>query len=159
MNAHAKRVVHAKGNDERRTPKWLFRQLDREFHFKVDAAATSKNKLCAQHYGPGAKDADRNALRVSRWASSAWLNPPYSKAGKFVEKAAQQAATYGVTTVLLLASRTDTRYWHDHIWDRTRHRPYPGVQLRFWKGRLHFDKEEHGAPFPSVIVVMKGHRA
>jgi site-specific DNA-methyltransferase (adenine-specific) len=86
-----------------------------------------------------------------------WLNPPYSKCREFMVKAAFEAQR-GSTVVCLVPSRTDTRWWHDCVWDRVRHQPRPGVEVRFIKGRLKFGGATAGAPFPSVLVVFRGKR-
>ena len=55
-----------------------------------------------------------------------------------------------------MPARTDTRWFHDVVWDAARHRPRPGVEVRFIKGRLKFGgtgPAENSAPFPSVAVI------
>lgn len=140
------RVVFSAKSDEWETPQDLFDQLDQEFHFELDCAATYENKKCARYLS--------DALEVD-WSSMNWLNPPYSMCRAFIAKAFEQQVM-GNTTVLLVPSRTDTRWWHDHIWDRFFHRPRTGVEIRFLKGRLKFGGAAAGAPFPSVIIVMRG---
>jgi hypothetical protein len=49
---------------------------------------------------------------------------------------------------MLIPSRTDTRYWHDHI--------MKADEIRFIKGRLKFGNSKNGAPFPSAIIVFRG---
>ena len=51
--------------------------------------------------------------------------------------------------MLLIPSRTDTRYWHDFI--------MKADEVRFIKGRLYFNDGDGGAPFPSCIVVFSGY--
>jgi hypothetical protein len=95
-------------------------------------------------------------LTVSWWfGRPVWCNPPYSLAKAFVAKAAAEQRL-GVTSVLLIPARTDTRYFHEHIWDKALHRPRPGVEVRFLKGRLKFVGATNSAPFPSMIVVFRG---
>mgnify|MGYP003139136647 CR=1 FL=1 len=70
-------------------------------------------------------------------------NPPYSKIGEFVKKAYEESLK-GCTVVMLIPSRTDTKYWHDYcIYG----------QIRYIKGRLKFGNAKNSAPFPSCIVV------
>jgi hypothetical protein len=71
-----------------------------------------------------------------------------------VEKAASEARD-GATVVMLLPSRTDTKYWHRFIWDAEKHQPRPGVEVRFIKGRLKFGNSQNSAPFPSVVIVFR----
>lgn len=158
------RVVFSRQSDLWTTPPDLFAELDAEFHFGLDATATKATALCPQYFGPDHwKPYWRDAL-VVKWnyvARVAFLNPPYSQCKAFMEKAAQEARR-GVTTVCLVPARTDTRWYHAHVWDRTRHRPYPGIQVRCLKGRLKFggvvtkSGKPTGAPFPSLVVVFWG---
>lgn len=54
--------------------------------------------------------------------------------------------------VLLIPARTDTAYFHDYI--------YGKAEIRFLRGRLHFEDEDGNrfppAPFPSMVVVYNG---
>lgn len=77
-----------------------------------------------------------------------WLNPPYSEIDKWVEKAYRETRNDNTVVVMLIPSRTDTRYFHNYIYQRT--------EIRFVKGRLHFNDSKGGAPFPSMIVVFRG---
>jgi hypothetical protein len=54
----------------------------------------------------------------------------------------------GKTVVMLIPSRTDTKYWHDYIMKAT--------EIRFIKGRLKFGGSKNSAPFPSAIIIFKG---
>lgn len=144
-------VMFSRASDEWSTPQDVFDDLLEEFHFGIDLAASHENAKCPLFYHRG-----RNALEED-WSSAArigWLNPPYSQVAAFVGKAARQAER-GFTTVMLIPSRTDTRYWHEHIWDTERHRPRPGVEVRFLKGRLKFGESQNSAPFPSVVIVFR----
>lgn len=58
----------------------------------------------------------------------------------------------GNLTDCLLPSRTDTKWWHEFVWDRSYSRPYPNVLVKFLPGRLKFGGMKTGAPFPSVLV-------
>ena len=48
---------------------------------------------------------------------------------------------------MLIPARTDTRYFHQYIYKKS--------EIRFLKGRLKFGNSKNGAPFPSMVVVMK----
>jgi DNA N-6-adenine-methyltransferase (Dam) len=70
------------------------------------------------------------------------MNPPYGMTiGQWVKKAAESDAT----VVALLPARTDTRWFHDHVYGR--------AKIRFIKGRLKFNDGKKPAPFPSMLVV------
>lgn len=62
------------------TPQWLFDELDREFHFTLDAAATKENTKCASFLEDGL---------TQDWEGVVWCNPPYGKGvtPKWIEKA------------------------------------------------------------------------
>jgi phage N-6-adenine-methyltransferase len=148
-------VVFSKKSDEWETPDALFAQLSEEFCFTLDAAATAANAKVPNYLGPDREEAFfRNALYSGlSWTTTGavWLNPPYSKVGEFVEKAVAEARM-GQTIVMLLPARTDTKWFHTHLYQK------PGVEIRFLRGRLRFKGGLHSAPFPSMVVVLWGRR-
>jgi hypothetical protein len=74
-------------------------------------------------------------------------NPPYGKEiSKWIAKAYQEYQR-GATCVLLIPSRTDTKWWHDYI--------MKADEIRFIKGRLKFGDSKNSAPFPSAIVIFR----
>ena len=150
-------LMFSKASDEWETPQPFFAALRREFDLTVDAAASPGNKKLPDYFGPGSPICE-DAL-VANWSmfgtlSRMWCNPPYSRCAEFVAKAAAERLN-GVLTVMLIPSRTDTRYWHAHIWDVEKHQPREGIELRFVKGRLKFGNQKNCAPFPSVVVVFR----
>lgn len=157
-------LMFSKASDEWSTPQDLFDALDAEFSFTLDAAASAENAKCPLWFGPTHHGPEyRDALTIDWWighrpdTEAVWLNPPYSKCREFIAKAASEARK-GVTVVCLVPSRTDTRWWHEHVWDRECHQPRLLVQVRFLKGRLTFGGAPNGAPFPSVVIVFHGHQ-
>jgi len=149
-------LMFSKATDEWATPQEFFDALHAEFDFQLDAAASADNAKCEMFMTQ-----DINALAQDWFAAvdccdtqAVWLNPPYSKCREFIAKAAAEARK-GCTVVCLVPSRTDTRWWHDYVWDRATHRPRPGVEIRFVKGRLKFGGAAQGAPFPSVVIVFR----
>lgn len=133
------------------TPEKVFRELDDEFAFVLDAAADHTNALC-QLYFTESHDA---LTRSWHPYGTVFLNPPYGRSiGQWVAKAAEEARQ-GCTVVVLIPARTDTRYFHDYIWDKEHHCPKPGVQVRFLQGRLTFVGADNEAPFPSMVVVFE----
>lgn len=131
------------------TPQSFFDELDKEFHFVLDAAATAKSAKCKKFFTP-----EDDGLKQS-WSvdnGSVWCNPPYGKEiGKWVKKAYEEAQK-GYPIVLLIPARTDTAYFHNYI--------YHKAEIRFVRGRLKFTDEEGNAkdatPFPSMIVIYNG---
>lgn len=155
--------MFSKASDEWSTPQDVFDALDAEFGFSLDAAARLETSKCgAWYFGPDYPiEGLRDALAVDWLACCGlferphiWLNPPYSKCRAFIAKAAEEARK-GCTVVCLAPSRTDTRWWHEHVWDSEKHAPRPGVEVRFIKGRLKFGGATAGAPFPSVVIIFR----
>ena len=118
----------ARGNWK--TPKALYNSLDSEFHFDFDPCPT--NPIF-------------DGLLVE-WGTRNYVNPPYGRViGLWIEKGYKEF-TEGKLVVFLIPSRTDTRWWHEWIMKAS--------EIRFLKGRLHFD-ERGPAPFPSAVVVFR----
>lgn len=148
--------MFGKATDEWETPRDIFDRLDAEFSFDADMAATACNRKCGFYFSDSLTDG------WLEWAEcvglvdppTVWLNPPYSRCREFIAKAAQEASK-GCTVVCLVPSRTDTRWWHEHVWDGEKHQPRPGVEVRFIKGRLKFGNSQNSAPFPSVVIIFR----
>jgi site-specific DNA-methyltransferase (adenine-specific) len=131
------------------TPQDLFDELNAEFHFDLDPCATAENAKCAKFYTK--KDDGLN----QRWHGSVFVNPPYGRQiAHWVRKSAREAMD-GVTVVMLIPARTDTNWWHGHIWDTEKQQPKQGVEVRFLRGRVKFGGHKSGAPFPSAVVVFR----
>lgn len=124
------------------TPQKLFDKLNEEFHFTLDPCANIENHKCEKYY-----TIEQDGLFYD-WANErVFCNPPYGRAvGEWVEKSYWEAKK-GALVVMLISSRTDTRWWHNFI---------EGVaEVRFIKGRLKFQGAKNSAPFPSCIVIFK----
>lgn len=117
-----------------RTPKELYRRLDAEFHFDFDPCPT---------------DPKFNGLDpFFDWGKCNFVNPPYGREIiKWCEKAYMEWQK-GKTVVMLIPSRTDTKWWHNYIMEAD--------EIRFIVGRLRFDDQKNSAPFPSAVVIFKG---
>lgn len=79
-----------------------------------------------------------------------FCNPPYSQIGKWVRKAYEESHNEDTVVVLLIPSRTDTKYFHDYILHRS--------EIRFVSGRLRFGGAKYNAPFPNMVVIFRGPR-
>jgi phage N-6-adenine-methyltransferase len=135
-------VHFSSASDEWPTPRWLFEALDREFGFTLDPCATVRNAKCRRFF-----TRTDDGLLQDWGTESVFMNPPYGRViGEWVAKA-RRSARLGATVVCLLPSRTDTRWWHDHV--------LKADDLRFFRGRLTFEGGKHPAPFPSVVVVFR----
>ena len=103
-------------NDHWATPKWLYDELDAEFHFNFDP--------CPLH-------ADFDGLAID-WGFSNFVNPPYNRIDKpkFIQKAYEQWLI-GNGSVLLIPAATGTSQFHDLI--------LPNAEVRFLRGRIAFE--------------------
>jgi phage N-6-adenine-methyltransferase len=156
----SKAIHFSRESDLWETPDDVFQALHEEFDFKVDGAATEETSKLPVWYGPGSS-IDSDALHAS-WEGPVFLNPPYSQCYAFVEKAYTECVINRVTTVILLPARTDTKWFHNFIWDKHKNKPYDfdhfKVEVRFLKGRLKFKlpgKKANSAPFPSMVVIFR----
>lgn len=153
-------VMFSTGKDDWATPPDVWADLHREFGFSWDVAANRHNYKGERgcFFGPGSEfGEDALAFAWGPFIGPCWCNPPYSRGlqGKFIAKAAEERQR-GVTTVMLLPARTDTRAFHAHIWDAAKHQPREGIEVRFLPGRLRFVGAKDAAPFPSMIVIFRG---
>ena len=113
-----------------KTPKWLYDELNEEFAFDFD---------------PCPPNPTFDGLQID-WGTMNFVNPPYGRAlPDWVNKAWWEFRRQK-RSVLLIPSRTDTRYWHDVIF------PF-ATEIRFMPGRLKFDDQKNSAPFPSAVIV------
>ena len=81
------------------------------------------------------------------WHGRVFVNPPYGRElERWIAKAkAEVEQGRARCVVALVPSRTDTRWWHEHI---------AGVaDVYLLRGRLAFGDGEVPAPFPSAVVV------
>ncbi len=123
------KVMFSSASDHWSTPKETYDALNSEFHFTDDPCPIG-----------GSDGLTRN------WGDTVFVNPPYSKIGVWVRYAYEQYED-GRTVVMLIPSRTDTRWWHDYC--------MKAKEIRFIKGRLKFGDSKNSAPFPSAVVIFK----
>lgn len=150
-------VMYSSGKDDWGTPPDLFESLHKEFNFDLDGAANEFNHLLPNWTGPGSPFPD--AIIDGSWHyARVFCNPPYSKCKEFVQHATNEVILNRAFVCMLIPARTDTKYWHNFIWDRGLHKPYSYIhQIRFIKGRLKFTVDgkpaENSAPFPSCLIL------
>ncbi len=91
------------------TPKALFVALNEEFDFKVDICASHSNAFLDEYF------TEEYSALENEWdeyyGDSAFMNPPYSKTGEFLERAYDQARTYNITVVALVNANCDTKWF------------------------------------------------
>ena len=100
------------------TPQAFFDELDKEFHFALDPCATEQNAKCDFYF-----DKEMNGLLESWDNYTVFRNPPYGRELKYWVKKASEAR--GGIVVMLIPARTDTRYFHEYIYQK------PNVEIRF----------------------------
>lgn len=123
------RVLFSSASGNWTTPRELYAELDREFHFDFD---------------PCPSNPTFDGLIVE-WGKSNYVNPPYGREiGLWLAKGVLEW-NEGKTVVFLIPSRTDTKWWHTYV--------MKADEIRFIKGRLKFSNHKNSAPFPSAIVV------
>ena len=109
------------------TPKGVYDQLDKEFSFTLDPCPLQSTT--------------EEGLQRPWSGQLVFCNPPY---GRGVQDWLQKAREADVA-VYLLPARTDTLWWHQYA--------LQADEIRFIKGRLHFNESKTGAPFPSVVLI------
>ena len=143
MQSKAEGVLFKSNSDEWETPQSIFDSLNSEFHFTLDPCATEQNHKCGLYYTK-----EEDGLQQNWEGQTVFCNPPYSKIADWVEKAYRENRQDHTVIVLLIPSRTDTRYFHNFIYQR--------AEIRFVKGRIRFGDSTTNAPFPSMVVIFRG---
>jgi site-specific DNA-methyltransferase (adenine-specific) len=126
-----KRALFTSERQNWKTPKRFYEALDQEFFFDFDPCPPNPNF---------------DGLAVE-WGQRNFVNPPYNQIKLWVARAFEQAQK-GKLVVMLIPSRTDTRWWHEYV--------MKADEIRFIQGRLSFDDCGRPAPFPSCVVVFRG---
>lgn len=133
-------VMFSSASEDWATPQSFFDQLNEEFKFTLDPCAAPNNAKCDQYF---TKEDD--GLTKDWTGEVVFMNPPYGRPiGQWVKKAFEESVK-GATVVCLLPARTDTKWFHDYIYNRS--------EIRFIKGRLKFGDSKNSAPFPSMVVI------
>ena len=127
------------------TPQAFFDKLDDEFHFTLDPCADDFNHKCDRYYTE-----KQDGLKQDWSGETVFCNPPYGREiGKWVKKCFEEVYCGSCKcAVLLLPARTETRWFHDYIYNK--------AEIRFIKGRLRFGGSSVNAPFPNMVVVYRG---
>ena len=75
-----------------------------------------------------------------------FVNPPYGRAiGRWLKKGYEESKKHNTLVVMLLPSRTDTKWWHDYV--------MKAKEIHLLRGRLKFGSSTNAAPFPSAGAV------
>lgn len=134
--------MYSSKTDKWATPQAFFDRLNEEFHFTLDPCALPENAKCKRFFSPA-----ENGLAQNWGGEIVFCNPPYGRAiYDWVRKCSAEAQKPDTIVVALLPARTDTRYFHEFIYNKAQ-------EIRFVKGRLKFGNSKNAAPFPSMVVV------
>ncbi len=147
MNLSYKAIMTSDKQDWE-TPQELFDNLNNEFDFELDAFASDKNAKCKHFF------TERDDSFQQDWTKykSIFINPPYtSKVQDEVLKKINDtiSSNWRGVIVLLIPARTDTKRWHDYIFNKA-------DDIRFIKGRLRFEVDgipRGSSTFPSAVIV------
>lgn len=90
--------------------------------------------------------ADFDGLKRVYDNKSIFCNPPYSQISIWVDYLLDLFDNHGCDFVLLVPARTDTKWFHKLLARRE-------FDIKFYKGRLHFNDSKQGAPFPSILIM------
>lgn len=134
-------LLDGRGDQTWTTPKEVFDAFDKRFCFAVDACASQKNSLCEQFWTE-----QDDALAQDWGAQSIWVNPPFAKAKKFVEKAVESASN-GALVTMVIPANMNSCYWHDYILGK------PNVEIHFPRRGLKFGGAKKVCPCPVAVVV------
>jgi len=153
--------------DEWRTPPELFELLDREFHFRTDAAATNENALC-QFYMLDALSLDTWVDKV--YEPTLFLNPPFSQAPAFLAKANEEAKKGATVVCLVRGGAPETKWWRDAVLSDSigaadghpTYFLYPRHEIRYLIPRVQYqlpewEGEGGNTDFPSALIIMRPH--
>lgn len=137
-------VIFESNNIEWSTPEWLFKELNDEFGFDLDACASDENHKCLVYYTK-----ENDSLTKDWGGHTVFCNPPYGRkyTPLFVKKCYEESLKPGTVVVALIPARTDTQWFHHYV--------YGKAEIRFVKGRLKFGGSKNNAPFPSMVVIWR----
>lgn len=139
------KILFSSKKEDYETPQYLFNELNEEFHFTLDPCSDENNFKCKKHY-----TIKEDGLKKDWSGNIVFCNPPYGrKIYDWIKKSFEESKKNNTIVVLLIPSRTDTKYFHEFLYKKD------NVELRFLKGRIKFGNSDHGAPFPSLIAIMR----
>ena len=145
MNKNTQKTMFSSKTGEWATPQEFFDKLNWRFGpFDLDPCANPHNIKCANFYTEA-----EDGLSKDWTGHTAFVNPPYGKGiDKWIKKSYDTSRDGETRVVMLIPSRTDTKYWHNYVMKAS--------EVYFLKGRLKFGDSVNSAPFPSAVVVFDG---
>jgi phage N-6-adenine-methyltransferase len=137
-------------SDERATPQLLYDELNAEFNFTCDLAASFENYKHSNYYSI----MPPNSAFNHDWVDINWCNPPYSAIKVWLSYGRKQVNKHNSTIVWVLPMDGSTQWFHSFIWDKKKHQPRPGIQMRYPDKRYKFEGNSNSAKFATLIIVM-----
>lgn len=138
-----KKACFTSNSDEWYTPDSLYDELYRRYGFTLDPCGCEESHKCEKYY-----NINDDGLSKSWSYERVFCNTPYSDIKSWVKKAHDEILYNNCKiVVLLLPARTDTRWFHDYIYNK--------FDIIFLKGRIKFSGSKNSAPFPSMLVIMR----
>ncbi len=145
-----RKLMFSSNRQDWATPKEIFKQLDKEFHFTLDPCCTEKTAKCKKFFTP-----KEDGLKQSWEGERCFVNPPFGREqAAWIKKGYKESRKPNTLVVFLIPARTDTRHFHQYL--------YGKAELRFIKGRIKFINPESktpkekwtAAPFPSMVAIL-----
>ena len=145
MNKNTQLTMFSSKTGEWETPKEFFDKLDWRFGpFDLDPCADCMNTKCSNFFTEA-----EDGLSKDWGGFTAFINPPYGRGiDAWIKKAYEESRKENTKIVMLIPSRTDTKYWHQYV--------MKADEIHFIKGRLKFGDSVNSAPFPSAVIVFDG---
>jgi len=126
------------------TPQKLFDNTCKEFNLdlKVDLAASHINHVLPNYI------TKKDNLFTQEITHDSYLNPPYGRViEKFIQYVYEQHIKHNVTILMLIFSKTDTKWWHKYIEGK--------AEVHFIKGRIQFNDSQGN---PKMLYNKKYHK-
>ena len=157
-------ISHSKSNNaalkgEWSTPLDLFKSLDSEFHFTLDACAQPFNAKCPKYFTPA-----QDGLAQNWRGETVFCCPPSGRRNfrLWTEKALQESRKKDTRVVMLLPVSTDAEWFRKNIYHQK------GVVIRFLPERVKFTNpvapswangntdQQGGSMRPTMVVIFNG---
>lgn len=127
------------------TPQWFFDELNAEFHFDIDVAASAENSKCKRYF----TYAD-NALEQDWEKQTCWCNPPFGLLRFWLKKAWEESVK-GSLVVMLAPVRSETKAWQEYVIGKK-------AEVRFLPYKLKFHNMKNHFPYSLALLVWRSSR-
>ena len=142
MSKASKNSLYTSNSDEHYTPKKIVETVLKCF-VKVDLDPCSNSRMWPNVPSTKQYLQCHDGLSLP-WYGKVFVNPPYSAVGAWVDKCLLEHRKYGAEILLLVAFRTDTK-WFQKL---------SNFSVCFIDGRLKFVGNNNPATFPSCVFYL-----